>query len=89
MFEKFVCFFKFKLILLNEFSLVPILGTAYELQGHSSRISSVCLARQPQLLLSGGEDHMVLGWSMKAKRQETPEWKESDVCERCQTPFFW
>lgn len=64
-------------------------GTAFELQGHSSRIASVCLAKRPQLLLSGGEDHMVLGWNMKVKREETPVWRESDVCERCQAPFFW
>jgi len=64
-------------------------GTAYELQGHNGRVSSVCLIQQQQILLSGGEDQMVIGWSMKASRLETPEWKESDVCERCQTPFFW
>ena len=64
-------------------------GTAFELQGHTGKIASVCIARQPQLLISGGEDHMVLAWTMKANREVTPEWRESDVCERCQTPFFW
>jgi len=26
---------------------------------------------------------------MNVKRQETPEWSQSDVCERCGGPFFW
>jgi hypothetical protein len=32
---------------------------------------------------------MVVFWNMDVKRQETPEWADSDNCQRCSRPFFW
>lgn len=80
-FNTFLKLFKF-------LTLINLLLSNF-ITGHNGKISSVVLAKGPQLLLSGGEDHMIIGWSMKVKREETPEWRESDVCERCQSPFFW
>ena len=57
--------FLFKFIISKKKDIGSKKGTAYELQGHTSRIASVCLARQAQLLLSGGEDHVIVAWNMK------------------------
>ncbi|KAI1285878.1 WD repeat and FYVE domain-containing protein 2 [Halotydeus destructor] len=64
-------------------------GTAYELQGHKKQVTSVCYAPVAKLLLSGAEDAMIVSWNMKVKRNETPDWTESDHCQRCSKPFFW
>lgn len=42
-----------------------------------------------QQLVSGGEDAILVAWNMKMERIQTPEWKESDVCQVCKRPFFW
>ena len=42
-----------------------------------------------QRLISAGEDCVIVSWNMMAKRKETPEWAESDFCQRCSRPFFW
>jgi WD40 repeat protein len=64
-------------------------GTAYELQGHHNKVTSLCYANTARLLLSAGEDCSVVAWTMDKKRRETPEWAESDFCQRCSRPFFW
>nr|CAD7594134.1 unnamed protein product [Timema genevievae] len=64
-------------------------GTAYELQGHQNKVSALCFAGLHQLLISGGEDSVVVFWDMSLPRKETPEWQESDSCQRCGRPFFW
>lgn len=64
-------------------------GNAYELQGHKASVTSLCYSKISKMLLSGGEDCTVVGWNMEAKRMETPQWSESDTCQRCNRPFFW
>ncbi|XP_063242187.1 WD repeat and FYVE domain-containing protein 2 [Bacillus rossius redtenbacheri] len=64
-------------------------GTAYELQGHHNKVSALCSAGLHQLLISGGEDSCIIFWDMSQPRKETPEWHESDSCQRCGRPFFW
>lgn len=64
-------------------------GTAFELQGHRDRVQSVVYAAESKQLLSGGDDSVVVFWNVDVKRQETPEWAESDKCQKCGTPFFW
>ncbi|KAK3856440.1 hypothetical protein Pcinc_037234 [Petrolisthes cinctipes] len=64
-------------------------GTAFELQGHTSKVTSLVYGLKSHQLISGGEDASVVFWDMKANRQETPEWLESDTCQYCERPFFW
>lgn len=64
-------------------------GTAFELQGHSSKVEALFYCNQSCQLFSSGEDSRLVVWNMAAKRQETPEWQESDVCQKCNEPFFW
>lgn len=64
-------------------------GTAYELQGHHNKVTSLIYAASSKQLLSCSEDGFVVAWSMNTKRSETPEWTESDYCQRCSRPFFW
>lgn len=64
-------------------------GAAYELQGHRAKVTSLCYSKANNILLSGGEDCTVVAWNMDAKRMETPQWSESDNCQRCNKPFFW
>lgn len=39
--------------------------------------------------MSASDDGFIVVWDMKAKRLESPQWKESDWCEFCKKPFFW
>lgn len=48
----------------------------------------VYLNRSKQLV-SGGEDAVLVAWNMSSERLQTPDWKESDICEICRKPFFW
>lgn len=64
-------------------------GSAYELQGHKARVTTLSYSNMRNRLLSGGEDCTVIEWNMDAKRIETPQWQESDSCQRCNQPFFW
>ena len=64
-------------------------GTAFELQGHHDKIQSVIYATSSKQLLSSGDDSLITFWNMDVKRQETPEWAESDMCQKCNSPFFW
>ncbi|XP_074633755.1 WD repeat and FYVE domain-containing protein 2-like isoform X2 [Acropora palmata] len=64
-------------------------GTAFELHGHLSKVQDLCYAPHAKKLISCSEDGIVRIWDMNVKRQETPEWSQSDVCERCGGPFFW
>jgi WD40 repeat protein len=49
----------------------------------------VVYAAESKQLLSGGEDALIVFWNMDVKRKETPEWAESDKCQKCGSPFFW
>lgn len=64
-------------------------GSAFELQGHRDKVLSVIYAGFTKQLLSCGDDNMLVIWNMDVKRMETPEWAESDICEKCKSPFFW
>lgn len=64
-------------------------GSAYELQGHRAKVTSLCYSKNNNILLSAGEDCTVVAWNMSVKRDETPQWSESNNCQRCNRPFFW
>ncbi|CAN8020167.1 unnamed protein product [Ixodes persulcatus] len=64
-------------------------GTAYELQGHHNKVTALCYHSPGKTLISASEDSTLVFWNMTTKRIETPEWGESDTCQRCSRPFFW
>eukprot|EP00794_Sanderia_malayensis_P010930 gene10930-12091_t len=61
------------------------------LKGHSgmNKVKGLCYASQAKKLFSAGEDQSLVIWDMKTKRDETPTWSQSDICEKCSQPFFW
>ncbi|XP_041353829.1 WD repeat and FYVE domain-containing protein 2-like [Gigantopelta aegis] len=64
-------------------------GTAFELQGHHDKVQALVYASGTKQLLSGSDDCILGLWDMDVKRTETPEWAESDTCQKCSSPFFW
>lgn len=64
-------------------------GNAYELNGHQTKVTSLQYARGKKRLISSGDAGALVIWDMSAERYMTPEWKNSDVCLLCDTPFFW
>lgn len=64
-------------------------GTAIELQGHNDRVQGLCYAPHTRQLISCGSDGGIVIWDMEVDRQETPEWLDSDSCQKCEQPFFW
>lgn len=64
-------------------------GTAIELQGHNEKVQGLCYAPHTRQLISCGSDGGIVVWNMDVTRQETPEWLDSDSCQRCEQPFFW
>uniref|UniRef100_A0A671XNC2 WD repeat and FYVE domain containing 2 n=1 Tax=Sparus aurata TaxID=8175 RepID=A0A671XNC2_SPAAU len=64
-------------------------GTAIELQGHNDRIQGLCYASHTRQLISCSSDGGIVIWNMDVTRQETPEWLDSDSCQKCEQPFFW
>ncbi|XP_061426192.1 WD repeat and FYVE domain-containing protein 2 [Lethenteron reissneri] len=64
-------------------------GTAIELQGHRNKVQGLCYAQPTRQLLSCGSDGSIVVWNMDVRRQETPQWLESDSCQKCAQPFFW
>ncbi|XP_038658515.1 WD repeat and FYVE domain-containing protein 2 isoform X2 [Scyliorhinus canicula] len=64
-------------------------GTAIELQGHNDKVQSLCYAHHTRQLISCGADGGIVVWNMDVKRQETPDWLDSDSCQKCDQPFFW
>lgn len=64
-------------------------GTAIELQGHNDRVQALCYAQHTRQLISCGGDGGIVVWNMDVERQETPEWLDSDSCQKCEQPFFW
>uniref|UniRef100_A0A672RDY4 FYVE-type domain-containing protein n=1 Tax=Sinocyclocheilus grahami TaxID=75366 RepID=A0A672RDY4_SINGR len=64
-------------------------GTAFELQGHNDKVQGLCYAPHTRQLISCGSDGGIVIWNMDVTRQETPEWLDSDSCQKCEQPFFW
>ncbi|XP_026151040.1 WD repeat and FYVE domain-containing protein 2 isoform X3 [Mastacembelus armatus] len=64
-------------------------GTAIELQGHNDKIQGLCYASHTRQLISCSSDGGIVIWNMDVTRQETPEWLDSDSCQKCEQPFFW
>jgi len=64
-------------------------GSAVELHGHRGCVHNVSLTSNTKKLLSYGEDRMLVMWDMTVERKETPNWSQSDMCEKCASPFFW
>ncbi|XP_050389786.1 WD repeat and FYVE domain-containing protein 2 [Patella vulgata] len=64
-------------------------GTAFELQGHHDKVQGLVYAQSAKQLLSGSDDCVLGVWNMDTKRIETPEWTESNICMKCEAPFFW
>uniref|UniRef100_A0AAR2KZN8 FYVE-type domain-containing protein n=1 Tax=Pygocentrus nattereri TaxID=42514 RepID=A0AAR2KZN8_PYGNA len=64
-------------------------GTAIEMQGHNEKVQGLCYAPHTRQLISCGSDGGIVVWNMDVTRQETPEWLDSDSCQRCEQPFFW
>lgn len=64
-------------------------GTAIELQGHNDKVQALSYAQHTRQLISCGGDGGIVIWNMDVERQETPEWLDSDSCQKCDQPFFW
>uniref|UniRef100_A0A674CI78 WD repeat and FYVE domain containing 2 n=1 Tax=Salmo trutta TaxID=8032 RepID=A0A674CI78_SALTR len=64
-------------------------GTAIELQGHNDKVQGLCYAPHTRQLISCSSDGGIVIWNMDVTRQETPEWLDSDSCQKCEQPFFW
>ncbi|GAA6080949.1 WD repeat and FYVE domain-containing protein 2, partial [Tachysurus ichikawai] len=64
-------------------------GTAIEMQGHNDKVQGLCYAPHTRQLISCGADGGIVVWNMDVTRQETPEWLDSDSCQKCEQPFFW
>ncbi|XP_032150450.1 WD repeat and FYVE domain-containing protein 2 isoform X2 [Cebus imitator] len=64
-------------------------GTAIELQGHNDKVQALSYAQHTRQLISCGGDGGIVVWNMDVERQETPEWLDSDSCQKCDQPFFW
>ncbi|XP_003391655.3 PREDICTED: WD repeat and FYVE domain-containing protein 2-like, partial [Amphimedon queenslandica] len=55
----------------------------------SGKIRSLAYSTITRKLISTSEDGMLGVWDMDAEREETTEWGGSNVCEKCNVPFFW
>ncbi|CAP37296.2 Protein CBR-WDFY-2 [Caenorhabditis briggsae] len=64
-------------------------GEAYELNGHNGKVTTLCAAPAAKRLFSADEHGKLMCWDMDVRRVETPEWKTSDCCQKCNQPFFW
>ncbi|XP_043927614.1 WD repeat and FYVE domain-containing protein 2 [Protopterus annectens] len=64
-------------------------GTAIELQGHRDKVQALYYAHHTRQLISCAADGGIVVWNMDVARQETPEWLDSDSCQKCEQPFFW
>lgn len=50
---------------------------------YSNKVTALCYASAERVLLSGGEDGVIVCWDMAANRKETAAWIESDTCQVC------
>jgi len=44
-------------------------------------VTALCYASAERLLLSGGEDGVIVCWNMATNRKEIATWVESDICQ--------
>lgn len=73
------------------------MSTAAASSGDGANSSRPAAANVATYVISTGLDGLVFFWLIdgesahgrRARRQETPNWAESDVCQLCSTPFFW
>uniref|UniRef100_A0A8C8C2V6 FYVE-type domain-containing protein n=1 Tax=Oncorhynchus tshawytscha TaxID=74940 RepID=A0A8C8C2V6_ONCTS len=54
-----------------------------------SKVQGLCYAPHTRQLISCSSDGGIVIWNMDVTRQETPEWLDSDSCQKCEQPFFW
>ncbi|KAF3825856.1 hypothetical protein GH733_006683 [Mirounga leonina] len=55
----------------------------------SDKVQALSYAQHTRQLISCGGDGGIVVWNMDVERQETPEWLDSDSCQKCNQPFFW
>uniref|UniRef100_A0A3Q1M282 WD repeat and FYVE domain containing 2 n=1 Tax=Bos taurus TaxID=9913 RepID=A0A3Q1M282_BOVIN len=55
----------------------------------SDKVQALSYAQHTRQLISCGGDGGIVVWNMDVERQETPEWLDSDSCQKCDQPFFW
>lgn len=48
---------------------------------YSNKVTALCYASAERVLLSGGEDGVIVCWDMSASRKETANWVESNSCQ--------
>lgn len=61
----------------------------YFLSAHKSKLTCLCYAQNACRLFSADENGTLVCWDMTTQRLETPEWKSSDNCQLCDSPYFW
>ncbi|ESN94003.1 hypothetical protein HELRODRAFT_193868 [Helobdella robusta] len=63
--------------------------SSLKLTGHSESVLSMHYCADHHRLLSIGSDKLIASWDLKTHRKPPGEWRESDACEVCSTPFYW
>uniref|UniRef100_A0A3Q2CFR4 WD repeat and FYVE domain containing 1 n=1 Tax=Cyprinodon variegatus TaxID=28743 RepID=A0A3Q2CFR4_CYPVA len=64
-------------------------GRTLLLQGHHERVQALRFLQFTRQLLSCSADGGIAVWNMDARREEAPQWLDSDSCQKCEQPFFW
>lgn len=57
--------------------------------GHTTKVTAMCYAQVARCLFTFDDAGRALCWDAAAKREVTPAWANSDICQRCDQPFFW
>ena len=58
-------------------------------RGHNSKVTTLCYAQAARRLFTFDDAGRAMIWDMTQEREVTPAWASSDMCQRCDTPFFW
>ncbi|KAG2462566.1 SYFB ligase, partial [Polypterus senegalus] len=64
-------------------------GRTLLLQGHHDKVQAVRYLQLTRQLISCSADGGIVVWNMDIRREEAPQWQESDSCQKCEQPFFW
>ncbi|KAM8954514.1 WD repeat and FYVE domain-containing protein 1 [Pelodytes ibericus] len=64
-------------------------GRTLILQGHHDKVQGLCYLHLTRQLVSCSADGCICVWNMDIKREEAPQWLDSDSCQKCSQPFFW